>query len=219
MATRSSHNWKNLPGNFYKLNTFQVFSSSNRYGIPDLGKTEGYPDGLIPYNHRVRSELGYKNLGIHFFLDDYRFESVWQYPDKTLERVAKADFVLTPDFSLYTDWPLSLQIYNTYRNRWLGAFWQDKGVNVIPTIAWSTEQSYEFCFLGIQKRSVVAISTQGIRTEEEKELFKSGYEEMINQISPEIVLCYGKMLEIETMTPVKEYSTLSKTLRELRHGR
>ena len=55
-------------------------------------------------------------------------------------------FVCTPDFSMYTDFPLALQINSHYRKHWLGAYWQSKGITVIPTIFWSDERSFEWCF-------------------------------------------------------------------------
>lgn len=86
--------------------------------------------------------------------------------------------------------PIALQLYNTFRNRYCGAVWQDNGLIVIPTISWSTNESFEFCFDGIEEGSVVAISTLGSR--KEKQLFLNGYFEMIKRIQPTNVLCYGK---------------------------
>jgi hypothetical protein len=34
--------------------------------------------------------------------------------------VASYVATLTPNFTLYPDWPSAAQICNTYRNRWLG---------------------------------------------------------------------------------------------------
>lgn len=65
-----------------------------------------------------------------------------------------------------------------------------KIIIVIPTISWSTNESFEFCFDGIEEGSVVAISTLGSR--KEKQLFLNGYFEMIKRIQPTNVLCYGK---------------------------
>ena len=50
-------------------------------------------------------------------------------------------YVLSPDFSTYTEFPKAIQIYNHYRKHWVGAYLQEAGVNVIPTISLSTEDS------------------------------------------------------------------------------
>ena len=60
---------------------------------------------------------------------------------------------------MYLEMPYALQIYNTFRNRWCGAYLSDKGIKVIPTVSWSDEKSIEFCFKGIEKGSIVAVST------------------------------------------------------------
>ena len=66
-------------------------------------------------------------------------------------------------------------------------------MNVIPTVSWSTDDSYDFCFRGIETGSTVAISTLGcLRNKDSRELFMEGYEEMRLQLKPEKILLYGK---------------------------
>jgi len=151
------------------------------------------PEWLVPYRTRVRSQQELADGAVHFFLDDYRFETVWNRPRKALEALAPYEILLTPDFSLYRDWPLSLQIYNIYRSRWCGCFWQSKGFTVLPTISWSTVESYDFCFLGLPGRSIVAIGTVGVNLDQplEYQLFMDGFREMVYQLQPSLILCYG----------------------------
>jgi hypothetical protein len=87
--------------------------------------------------------------------------------------------------------PMSIQIYNTFKNRWCGAHWQRYGLSVIPTVSWSSKASYEFCFDGIEVGSVVALSTLGVLNDEK--IFMEGYNEMVNRIKPSSVVCYGKI--------------------------
>ena len=87
----------------------------------------------------------------HFFLDDYRFERCWKWADSQIPELKKYDGVLSPDFSMYTTYPKAFQIWQTYRNRWCAAYWQAHGIKVIPTISWSTEDSYDYAFLGVEK--------------------------------------------------------------------
>jgi hypothetical protein len=84
--------------------------------------------------------------------------------------------------------PLAIQLFNTFRNRWCGAFWQEMGFSVFPTITWGAKESFNFCFKGVPKGSVVAISTIGCRNC--KGAFLLGYREMLRQIKPELVLCF-----------------------------
>ncbi len=156
--TRSSHNWKTIPGSFDALHTSQIFpADSNLWDIPSLDHAPiAYtPVCLVPYHTRVRTVKNKLGNAVHFFLDDYRFESVWSRPGKALQALQRYATVLTPDFSLYVDYPLALQLWNTYRSRWCGAYWQHRGFQVIPTISWGTPDSYAFCFAGVPQRSLV----------------------------------------------------------------
>lgn len=104
--------------------------------------------------------------------------------------------VMSPDFSTYTDFPKAIQIYNHYRKHWVGVYLQENGVNVIPTISWSTPDSFEWCFDGDPVGGVVAISSVGAaNSREKKELFLSGYNEMLARLQPEVILFMGKVPE------------------------
>ncbi len=89
-----------------------------------------------------------------------------------------------------------MQIYNTFRNRWCGAYWASKGVRVIPSVSWGNENTFEFCFDGIEKGSTVAVSTYMVsehnNRSNQKEFFLKGYNEMLKQIEPEIIICYNE---------------------------
>jgi hypothetical protein len=172
------------------------FSSSNSYGIPNIKANEFKVKELIPY--RVDSN---RNGTAHFFLDDYRFERCWKNPDSQIKELEKYDGVLSPDFSLYTDYPEALQIWQVYRSRWCAAYWQSLGIKVIPTISWSTKKSFKYAFLGISKGSIVAIGTVGILNDKiSQKLFMQGFKEMLKQLEPKEILIYGNTSkEIESM--------------------
>lgn len=86
--------------------------------------------------------------------------------------------------------PILLQMYNIFKNRWCGAYFQSLGIKVIPTISWSDERSFEFCFEGVEKGSTVSISTHG--NHKCKEEFMLGYEKMLEILEPSAIICYGK---------------------------
>ncbi len=158
MATRSSVNWGSIPGNYDVLHADMSYESDNKYNIPDILPQDFVPQDLVMYGTEVRR--GYastKGKCVHFFLDDYKFEPLWNKPIKTLGTIERIGQALSPDFSIYVNDPLVMQMWNTYRSRWLGRFWQENGIQVIPTVVWGDERSYDFCFEGIAKNSTVAI--------------------------------------------------------------
>lgn len=187
------------------------------------------PEFLVPYRQQVRSKEppGEAEVAVHFFLDDSIFEPTWNRPPKGLQYVSKFGFALSPDFSLYGVFPPVLQMYNVYRSRWVGRYWQEQGVGVIPSVSWSDERSYDYCFSGIPWGQPVAISTVGVghkgeteRTRRARNLFRAGYEEMVRRIEPALVLLYGEVsLErfgIEGGPPVKTYPSRWSNIRRAR---
>lgn len=190
-------------GSVDKLNTFSLFNSENSLGIPLIPRETRLPDILIPHKQRLNHQLSLEDepfeVAVHFFLEDYRFEPVWSTPRKGASYMRGVGAALSPDFSLYRDWPLSLQVFNVYRNRWCGAYWHTLGVRVIPTVSWSDEDSYAFCFLGVEEGSAVAISSVGVDLgdAEERRLFTSGCREMVESIRPEAVLLQAEVFPDE----------------------
>jgi uncharacterized protein DUF4417 len=207
-GTRSSDYWESTPGRFDALNLRHVFASTSPYGIPDLAPCDYVPTALAAWNvPRQRQHAATSGGAIHYFLDDYRFEPLWTSPERCLTRVLTVGAALTPDFSLWREMPIAGQIWNTYRSRWVGAYWQAHGIQVIPTACWSTPDSYSFCFDGIPIGGTVAISALGVRASgDEQALYRAGLEQLVQRTRPSLILSYGKFRG-NTTTPVREYPT------------
>jgi hypothetical protein len=121
---------------------------------------------------------------------------LWNNVDRYLDICAQYKYVLSPDFSLYDEFPEALQIYNHYRKHWIGAYFQERGINIIPTISWSGQHSFRWCFDGEPVGGTVAISSVGVQKHGcTKELFLMGYDEMLRQLQPETILFYGDVPE------------------------
>jgi hypothetical protein len=134
-----------------------------------------------------------KKKTVHFFLDDHKFDEVWNRPEQELERLSQYLQLLSPDFSVYADMPKPLQVYNTFRNRWCASYWQFNKLLVIPTVSWGNEDTYEFCFDGIEAGCVVAVSTIG--TSDSQKEFMIGFKQMCKTIRPSAILSYGTLLD------------------------
>lgn len=130
-----------------------------------------------------------KRKGVHFFVQDHIFECVYTNSPSYIERLKQYRFVCTPDFSVWKNEPLAKQLMAVYKNRLCGQYWQSHGLLVIPTISWGSEQSFSFCFSGIEKGSTVAISTLGCR--KDKESFMRGFKAMMDTIQPQHILCFN----------------------------
>lgn len=153
-----------------------IFSGVGEYGIPEIIPEQYEPCGWIGFNYAV-STAKRAGKGVHFFLDDYQFERVWNNPDRYIDVLRDYDYVLSPDFSMYTDFPKAMQIYNHYRKHWCAAYMQMNGLRVIPTIAWIDENSFSWCFDGEPVGSVVAVSSVGTQNSKAKKAASTGKQE------------------------------------------
>lgn len=178
---------------------YAQYESNNKYGIPELEPIhiDNLKDIPIQGFNFALKEKHPENIGVHFFLHDYQFERVWKYPDRYVDVLKKFAFVLSPDFSPYADMPNALQIYNTYRNRWCGKYWQEHGIKVIPTFNMGNSDLFKMFCAGIPKHSTIAISTMGEGRWGNFEKIRAFWDTIMWQLKPETVLLYGKDLTKE----------------------
>lgn len=88
--------------------------------------------------------------------------------------------------------PVAMQIWNSYRSKWLSAWWQMNGLRVIPTVNFSDADSFEYTFDGLPHQSLVIISSLGAEKEvAARENFFNGYHKMLEVLEPKQILFYG----------------------------
>ena len=176
------------------------FPGKGKLQIPIIPRFKAKEDDfndllLIGFDKTHLEDQNHLDRMVHFFLYDYRFERVWKNPDNDIEKLSRYRAVLSPDFSMYLEMAPVMQLYNVFRNRWCGAYWASKGIRVVPSVNWGDESTYDFCFDGIEKGSVVAVSTymasEHDHRKDQKEWFLAGYNEMLRRIEPEKIICYN----------------------------
>lgn len=163
-------------------------------GIPMLMdlKNASIPNGLIPFS-KARTCKDKHNY-VHFYMHDKEFSRVLTATKKYIDDLKQYDGVITPDCSMLIHQSPCLQQTNTYMNRAIGFYLQKNGIPVIPNIRWSDESSFDYCFLGVPKHSIVCVSTHGcIRRREQRIMFKIGMEAMLAALDPSAVLVHGRM--------------------------
>lgn len=82
---------------------------------------------LLCYADARNGDEKNKDKTIHFFTYDWKFGKVYDNPDEELEKLGQYYALFSPDFSVFTNMPLALQIESVFKNRWCGAFWQSRG--------------------------------------------------------------------------------------------
>lgn len=162
------------------------------FEIPLLMPEQYVEAEYIPFSDAGSTQYKRDEKGVHFFIHDYKFEGLWTNRNKYAEMLKQFRVVLTPDFSPYTDWPYMVQIWNHYRKHLLGAWMQSIGCRVYPTVTWTDEKSYAWCFDGEPFSATVAISSVGMmKKKEDKLMFMRGYDKMMEVLEPETILFYG----------------------------
>ena len=174
-------------------NLNRVLPGVGKYDIPEIQPETYRPLPWIDFRY-VATSRKKERTNVHFFLADSLFERVWTKLNHHVAQLAACGGVLSPDFSLFTDWPVAAQIWNHYRKHYVAAILQEAGATVYPTISWSDEQSYKWCFDGEPVKATVAVSSVGTQYyDNTKRLFMKGYDAMLERLQPETILFYGNV--------------------------
>ena len=174
----------------YNLKDYDASRVAGPFDLPTLQACSVVPSDLIGFNYVLSTSD--RTKGVHFFLDDYQFERIWNDPSVYIAKLLEFPCVLTPDFSLYTDMPKAMKIWNVYRSRLIGQMMQDYGVNVIPTLQYAGDDTLDWCFEGIAGGGTVAVSTVGVMKDSEaRKIWTKGMRTALEQIQPKTVVCYG----------------------------
>lgn len=179
----------NLDKAFYTLD--------NNYGFPTVERFTGDIDvkHWVAFNltRRYKMNLYRKEVGIHFFIDDYQFECLWEQPNKYIENFKKVGCLIMPDYSLFIDFPNAINIYNKYRNHWLARFYQDRGIKVLPSLLWSDEESLNWAFDGYEEGGIYCLPRIGVtQVEEWDKNFKCGIFEAVRKLKPQKLVVFQK---------------------------
>lgn len=187
-----------------------IFPSTNRWGFPDLLEHRLW-DGNIKGVYAIEGDISpvrlvhwgtigfderMKGHAICFYAEDYRFESaIWDKSVEFLEKLKKVQpaALVQADFSVWRDDPPAVQIWNTYRSRYLARYWQEAGWNIIPNISFADEQTWEWIFDGIPKSipcAAVQARTLG-GSDKSKQFFLKGLHEFCRRVNVGKVFVYG----------------------------
>lgn len=196
---RQKHNIVDFSEDGYhsELVTRAIFDGVSEIPVIKRPECVEIPDSLIPFSMRDRT-TGHTEM-LHFYEHDVRFLDALYEADQSFDELSRFKGLITPDPSLNWDMPLILQGVNVYMNRAYGAFFQSRGVYVIPNIRWGDKRTYTTCewpekvaFLGVEKHSIVAVGSYGCLKDREKRYhFQAGLEAMLDELMPEIVIVYG----------------------------
>ena len=174
------------------FNSFLVSAAvfAGVFEFPIVSPTDDIPNKLIAFSKCISSKQ--TDCWVHFYEDDVLFERLWRNPNRYLETLKKYKGVILPDFSLYRDMPLVMQLWNIYRSRAIGAWLQKNGVKVIPNVRFGDKRTYKICCDGISKHSVIAVGSHGnMRNPVDRKIFLKGLDTVVGILKPSVIIIYG----------------------------
>lgn len=164
---------------------------------------EGAADNWWFYNYGTDSTSGMTDLSrifLSFFSWDDYFEKFWYEPGKYIGRALNSGITMamTPDFSMPDVAEAKvMSLFQHHRNRWVGRYFQEVGIKVIPNVTWP-HNDYEFmekyCLPGTPKNApyiglgLVAFSTK--QTPEAFALQAQCYRRAIEVLEPQNLFIY-----------------------------
>ena len=162
--------------------------------IPYINREMEVPNKLISFSDALRTEDF--DQWVHFYEDDGNFERLWNRPGIYLPRLKKFKGIISPDFSLYRDMPLVMQLWNIYRSRAIGFWLQLNGIKVIVNIRFADKRTYRYCCDGVAKHCVIALGTHGtLKNKEDRRYFCEGLAAVIKRLEPAAIVVYGSAPE------------------------
>lgn len=136
----------------------------------------------------------------HFFIDDYRYERIWNHPERYVEVVKKYAGAIMPNFSTYHIMPLPMQYWNLYRNRALAYYWQQEGVDVIPLLQCGDPRTYDYAFEGLPIGGTYAVMNNGVMQDKEnRQFFYEGLMVGVQAVKPDLLVCYGTEVDLSAL--------------------
>lgn len=178
------------------------------------------PEDSIDFEESFSRKIkNHRKLNVNFYIDDAKFTRIWNNPDKYLEHLKCFHSVTMPDFSIATGisgMPFALNIYNKYRNHALAWYIHMRGIKVIPSVSIADKDSYDWCFDGYPKHSVLSVCTNGrVRAKAARLEFCEGFKIMCDRLEPTQVIIVGKIPdELSADVSIKNYQTRNQRINE-----
>lgn len=177
------------------LSRYVLFDSDKNFDIPEL-RLDMIPDrlpekldmwgGVELDGDRAKDEEQWwvsqwhtGNRGIPFdrsilslYTEDFHFEGLYTDPAMNTKKILNCGITtcIMPNYSVNQGWPAALWIYAAYRSSYVGRYWQEAGLMVIPDIQYGgSDEALDLCLEGIPEGApVVATQIQTIRGDHDR---------------------------------------------------
>lgn len=149
------------------------------------------PKTLTPFD-KVTLKSADKDSFVHFYLEDGKFVNRLLNAPSYVERFRRYGGIISPDPSIYINSPDYLAKTSVWYNRIIASFYQRQDIPVIFNIRFGGPETYDFCFSGIPKGSVISFGTHGaVKNRTLRLTLEKGIYAAMEIIEPSKVIIYG----------------------------
>ena len=180
-------------------------------GTPIIYPTNYVPDRVANFMERKNIQEP-QNYCLEMFVNDHEFARLWKAFDRMLPELMRFQAIMGIDVSNYRDVPQKISGALDTLGKLLTAKLQRKGMTVIPCVSWRTNQSYEESFEGIPSNSVLAVSNNGILSDElSRYYFVEGVHALKKMRTPTVLIVVGaEMDELKDIVNIRYYQGYSQ---------
>ena len=178
------------------------------------------PEDTVDFEESFSRKIkNHRKLNVNFYIDDVKFTRIWNNPDKYMEHLKCFHSVVMPDFSICTGhkgMPFALNIYNKYRNHAIAWYLYMHDITVIPSVPIADKDSYDWCFDGLPKHSILSVCTNGrVRAKASRIEFCDGFKVMCERLEPNRVIIVGRIPdELNANIPITNYKARNQRINE-----
>ena len=164
-----------------------------------LKATSFIPRKLIDIEEACRHPEHVTNdSAVHFYRWDWILNRTRYTPEVLKTILPQGTWLLSQDFSMFRDMYPEENLWNWRRAHANAERMVQCGFHVIPSLSWAEEDTFDYCFRGIQPGGTVAVSTVGVKRDVwGRILFTLGMEKAIEILHPKCVIVYGSMLKFD----------------------
>lgn len=195
-SEESKGDWKFMAMDNVNVWLPQPYEVEGEFDIPIVQPCEPFPKPLqwIPFSKARNFKGDCKRYCVHFFEWDYQWTAIWSSPNKYISLLKRFGGVCMPDYSVFSDFPKAMRIFYEYRKHWLAAYWQSKGIKVLPLAPFEMDG---FSNAGMPLNSCYVVSNYGY-SEGNSLVDYAKQEQMWNEFiktyKPTKIYLFGKIL-------------------------
>lgn len=192
-----------------------------KYQIPMLPcwQPETLPEDSIDFAESLTIQGKVNKTNINFYIDDCKFQSFWNNPDKYIKHLKCFHSVCNPDFSIAVGergMPFPLYIYNKFRNHALGWYSSIQGVPLCPSVGILDRASRDWAYDGYPLYSTISTCTNGrIKAKKARIEFVEEFKYMLDKLCPTRVIIVGAIPdELNVDIPIINFKSRSQKVNE-----